>query len=532
MATMFPCPNCGGQLRFSAGTQKLKCQSCGEAVDVDEYTPDDKIKTDIVNTNIYECPGCGGQIQLIDNDGMEFCPFCGSQATMQEKFSSQGTPKYIIPFKLTKAKAKNEYKKATKGIHFAPEGLQKDENIDKIVGLYTPYYIYDYSVDDMVSFRGSTTSASRDYYTTTYANFDMSVRADSIKVPFDASQTLDDTMAAQIEPFPMNELIDFNPNYLAGYFVENSTVDEDLYLEDSTEKAAGYMSQKVESSTGGYTIIDGGMKSVERELTDSLRYGGTEGAYLPLYFATTRYKDRVAYSIVNGATGKTYIDMPIDKRSMFKMAAIVSLIIFAALVAASFIFSFSFKVKTLCGFAALIASIIALIGAVLADKTYRSDNHLDDKGFFASRDRIISTGKKEKKLQKRTKAKKSDSSLTVMIALVMFVMFGGIQILQYFSAMINAICYLASIILVIMALVKVKKGKKNVMLFGIVGWLLAIAVRICDMPNDIYYYGALFVVFVVILLAIHGVVDEYNRFATHPSPQYMKKGGGLERERD
>ena len=57
---------------------------------------------------------------------------------------------------------------------------------------------------------------------------------------------------------------------------------------------------------------------------------------------TTRYGDRVAYSIINGATGQTYLDMPIEKRKMFVAGAFASLGIFALLVCLSFLFNFSF----------------------------------------------------------------------------------------------------------------------------------------------------------------------------------------------
>ena len=83
-----------------------------------------------------------------------------------------------------------------------------------------------------------------------------------------------------------------------------------------------------------------------------------------------------------------------------------------------------------------------------------------------------------------------------------------------------------------MALINVHKGRKKVMLLGILSWLLAIITRVLDMPNDIFYYGALAVVFAVIIVSINAIVDEYNRFATHPSPQFLKRGGGLENAKD
>lgn len=525
MATMFPCPDCGGQLKFDIPKQKLKCQSCGNLHDVNTYKADDKIGTDHITTGVYQCPNCGGEIQLIDNDGMEFCPYCGSQATMQEKFSEYGTPKYIMPFEISKKQAKNRYEKATKGLHFAPDGLNDDDNIEKMVPLYVPYYIYEYSIQDTIAFKGhrAYTKGSYDYEDRAEIKVDLSV--ESVKIPYDASQALDDSVAEHIEPFALDKVENFNPNFLAGFFVENTTVDRNLYQQDSIDKATDYLKQQVEANSKGYTPDFSADGQITGQIASGLKFEGIEGAYMPLYFLTTRYGDRVAYSIVNGVTGKLYTDMPIEKPKLFKKAAIVSLIIFAVIIAASFIFNFSFKVKNLCAVAAFVSSLIALTGALLAKETYIRDLHLNDKGYFKSLENLSDEAKRQSK-------KKSMGTLGLTIAI--FLVMGLITIFFIFGAayageIVSGMLYPCSVVLVSLSLFNVKKGKKKVMLTGIAGWLLSICIRLIDLPNDAFYYGALIVAFVVIIYSIHEVVDEFNRFATRPSPQFMKKGGGLER---
>lgn len=525
MATMFPCPDCGGQLRFDIPKQKLKCQSCGNLHDVDTYKADDKIGTDHITTGVYQCPNCGGEIQLIDNDGMEFCPYCGTQATMQEKFSEHGVPKYIMPFELSKQQAKNRYEKATKGLHFAPDGLNDDDNIEKMVPLYVPYYIYEYSIQDKVEFRGHKDYTKGSYDYVDKANISVDLNVESVKIPYDASQTLDDSIAEHIEPFMLDKVKSFNPNYLAGFFVENTTVDKDLYKQESDVKAAEYLKKQVEANSKGYTPDFTEEGHIANEIAENLRFKGIEGAYMPLYFLTTRYGDRVAYSIVNGVTGKLYTDMPIEKHKLFKKAALVSAIIFAVIILASFIFNFSFKVKSLCAIAAFVSSIIALTGAILAKDTYIRDKHLNDRGYFKSLENLS----EEAKMQSKRK-----SIGTLGLTIIIFVCMALAFSLFIFGAadtgdIVVSVFYPCSVLFIIFSLFTVKKGKKKVMLTGIAGWALAILIRLIDLPNDLFYYGALIVAFGVIIYSIHAVVDEFNRFATRPSPQFMKKGGGLER---
>lgn len=535
MATMFPCPNCGGQLRFNVKRTRLICTSCGEPTNPYTYKPTDDINEKGVNTKIYTCPCCAGEIQLIDNDGMEFCPYCGNQATMEERFSTAGAPKYIMPFNLDKEDAQKKYIEKTAKIHFAPDGLKDKKNVEKLVGLYTPYYLYDYSIYDEVEYAGIHRYDSGSYEVTDLAKIKVKVDVQHLKVPFDASETLDDTIASELEPFPMGDLIDFNPNFLAGFFVENSSVNQDLYLEDSSDKAYDYVYKRVVAKAGEYTLKGGQETDIRQQIDGKLSYKGCEGAYLPLYFMTTRTNDRVSYSIINGASGETYIDMPIEKKKMFNWAVIASLVIFVAMLMLSFIFSFSYDVKGLCAFACLISSIIAFVGAKIANETYRFDNHLDDKGYYGTAE----NAKKHEIKPKKKKTFKTENLvgvlITIGIAVLIFAVFDFQFLLiimsflfRIFSLVLPPIIYIASGVLLVLSFIRIGHGKKLVTSLGVFSAIVSFVIHIMDLANDIYYYTALIVVFAVILISINAMVNEYNRFATHPSPQFGKKGGKLE----
>ncbi|MBO6128473.1 MAG: hypothetical protein J6P79_06205 [Pseudobutyrivibrio sp.] len=527
MATRFPCPKCAGQLRFAPKEQRLKCVSCGQYTNPDSYKPDDSFGIDSLNTKIYICPTCGGEIQLIDNDGMEFCPYCGNQATMQEHFSDEGVPRYIMPFKFDKADAKEKYEEKTKKIPFAPDGLNEDENIEKMVGLYVPYYIYEYGINDEINFDGSASRTEGKYYITDYAKIKVSVDVEAVKVSYDASQFLDDTISSKLEPFPMDELEEFNPNYLAGFFVENSSVDKDLYFTQSYDRAVDYMYAKVMEKAGIYKPVTNIKKDVITQLKNDMQTSKVEGAYLPFYFLTTKYGDRVAYSIVNGVSGKLYMDMPVDKRKMFKTAIKTSAIIFVVLLLASFIFDFSFKIQNVTTFSAFISSLIAFVGAIIAAKTYRRDNHLDDIGFFKSKDNLSKKIKTEK--TNKMNSKVVNYIIIILMGLIILsIMSGSLADLVELYMML---LYPISVVLIIISFFKVKKGKKKVLLLGFFGWLFSTIIRISAVPNDIFYYSSMIVVFLIILLSVDAIVNEYNAFATRPTPQFNKKGGGLEHAR-
>ena len=106
-----------------------------KAIDMEKEQAIELIKY-VKSLKVVRCKTCGASVCVTQK-----CPYCGNQATMQEHFSDEGVPRYIMPFKFDKADVKEKYEEKTKKIPFAPDGLNDDENIEKMVGLYVPYYI-------------------------------------------------------------------------------------------------------------------------------------------------------------------------------------------------------------------------------------------------------------------------------------------------------------------------------------------------------------------------------------------------------
>ena len=523
MATRFPCPNCGGQLRYSPEKAQLSCTSCNSLFDVEEYKPDDGIGIDNVNTNLFICPTCGGEIQLIDNDGMAFCPFCGNQATMQESFSSKGTPKFILPFTYSKKDVKNQLSEYTKGIHFIPDGLLEQDNIDKIVSMYVPYYLYNYQIDKTITYDGVKSYSTTDYYITDKAEITVGMRVGSMMVPYDASQGLDDSIACLLEPFPMHNLKTFNPNYLAGAFVENSSVDLDLYEEEASNLVVDKLIQKASFENHGFKCdYFEGIDEIRGQIENGVKETDIHGAYFPFYFLTSKCKDRVSYSIINGTNGTVYTDIPIDKRKLFTVSLVVSIVTFIVLIGFSYLANISYQAKGLCGISAFISGFISMFGGYLANSTYKKDNHIEDKGFFVSKRKFHIDFKKI--------CVNLYSIITTCILLGLVIGITGLVIDRVRTTYdyTGIFSFMAGTGFMIIAIFLAGFGSKRTIFVGFLGWAMAAFTRWLDFPEDIFYYGALSISAIVIFVSINEIVDQYNRFSTHCLPQFAKKGGGLE----
>ena len=140
----YKCPSCGGAMEFDSTTQKMKCPYCDTEMEVAQYQQmqekaegnaggnqagdaggNNENWSDMGNNQwmegetdgirVYVCQSCGGEIVADANTGATSCPFCGNRVVMKGQFAGDLKPDYIIPFKLDKKAAKENYYKHLKG---------------------------------------------------------------------------------------------------------------------------------------------------------------------------------------------------------------------------------------------------------------------------------------------------------------------------------------------------------------------------------------------------------------------------------
>ena len=105
---MIACPNCGGNVKFSIASQQMSCEYCNSLFDpyaFDNKTKDAQEVKDFEAT-IFTCPQCGGEILSTDDAAAGFCSFCGASTILYSRISTEHRPDYIIPFQVTKDQCK------------------------------------------------------------------------------------------------------------------------------------------------------------------------------------------------------------------------------------------------------------------------------------------------------------------------------------------------------------------------------------------------------------------------------------------
>lgn len=101
---MFACKNCGGNVKYDIASGQLACEYCHSLFDPYAYedkTSDAEVSKDF-DATIFTCPQCGGEIISTDNTAAGFCSFCGASTVLYSRISKEHRPDYIIPFQKQK----------------------------------------------------------------------------------------------------------------------------------------------------------------------------------------------------------------------------------------------------------------------------------------------------------------------------------------------------------------------------------------------------------------------------------------------
>lgn len=342
------CPSCASAMRFDPDKGLLVCDYCGTTVDV-ETGKSPKAGTrenrgfDFASLNkiamqenpeelpIYVCVSCGSEVISDPEQFALTCPYCGNNIVLTDKVSGNMRPNRVIPFKINSKELPNAVRKYYKGKRLLPRSFFSESKIGGVTGLYVPFWVFSGRVSGEMNFICENTSSYRDgdyiinetkYYDVTR---DISVEFDDLTV--DASNKVADDLMDSLEPFNMDEAVDFNTGYLAGFTADRFDVESD--------KISDRAMRRMENSTMSIAMGDVRTEYSAYKMTGNSLRADFDVSYtlLPVYlFDVEHNKNKYSFA-VNGQTGKVVGRLPIDKGvviSRFAMrTGIVSAVLFA-----------------------------------------------------------------------------------------------------------------------------------------------------------------------------------------------------------
>ena len=342
MATLMEqkCPCCGGAVKFDTGSQKLKCPYCDTEFDIEampqgmdnaggstveqiEWNSDNNewAAGETNGMKVYGCNSCGGEIVADETTGATSCPYCGNPVVMKGQFEGALRPNLVIPFKYDKKAAKEALKKHIATKKFVPKAFKDENHLDEIKGVYVPHWLFSCDASAEVSYVAEKTRRWEDknYRYTEISEFDV-YRSGNLSfdnVPVDGSTKMPDDLMESIEPFNINDAVDFNTAYLAGYLADKYDVGVEESMNRANERIRQSAIDALEDTVEGYETVTS-LGANMRVMNGTYKYG-----LYPVWILKTNWNGKEYTFAMNGQTGKFVGDIPTNHALIKKLGLLI-----------------------------------------------------------------------------------------------------------------------------------------------------------------------------------------------------------------
>lgn len=337
----YKCPCCNAGLIFGSRMQQLKCEYCDNTFDVDtvraynesqqeaaaeEFTweaPENREWTEAEQSslNAFQCPACGGEILTDDTTAATFCPFCGNPSIMPARLSGTLKPDAVLPFQKSKEDAKAAFLRLCKGKPLLPKEFTSRQQLEKITGMYVPFWLYDCDADFDGSYKATRihrwSDARYNYTRTEHFLLSRKARASFGGIPMDGSTKMEDTFMESIEPFDYSQMVPFDMAYLTGYLADKYDVPSEKGEERIRERVQHSLEDQIQPSLLGYATVLPANRSIR------IRHSKAKYVLLPIWMLNSKYNGKIYTFAMNAQTGKMTGAFPVcPKRSAAWFAGI------------------------------------------------------------------------------------------------------------------------------------------------------------------------------------------------------------------
>lgn len=316
MADTIKCPNCGSNLTLNADTQKLECPNCGSVFNPDELDVTvgeledqgtDEAAQGAPEQTEFVCNSCGAKLITDSHTAATFCTFCGSPALVGKRLTEDFKPQYMIPFKYSRQSAEEAFIKwAGKG-KWTPFGFVSKKNVEKMTGLYVPFWLFDIDAKIEAKGTGDKVSYRGDYKITETFEFERNADLKWTHVPLDGETRIDDALMEAIEPFDFEALIPYDYKYLPGFYADRFDQSPQDLAARATKRAMDGIDQTLKGSLKGQ--YDSYKIKENKSRIDKM---AANYALLPVWFLSYKYRNKFYYFAMNGQTGEVAGSVPVS----------------------------------------------------------------------------------------------------------------------------------------------------------------------------------------------------------------------------
>ena len=327
----FPCGQCGADLKFSIGQQKLQCEFCGwtKELQLDETATvheEDframlsrlaesraKGKVDQVGTSEVRCDSCGATVVFTGTLTSSECACCGSPVQREKVYDATGRVPVdgVLPFLVEQTQAQENLRQWIHSRWFAPNEFRQRGVSGRFNGIYLPFWTYDtmtfnrytgqrgehYTVEEGTGENKRTVTHTRWWPVSGSFQrfFDDVLVCAATGVPLE--------LLLSLEPWPIVKCLPFNQQVLAGFLAQTYAVPLDQGFQEAKARIEAAIEIDVRQRIGG-----------DEQQIDSIntRYDAISYKHLllPVWLLAYRYSEKTYRVVVNASTGEVQGERP------------------------------------------------------------------------------------------------------------------------------------------------------------------------------------------------------------------------------
>ena len=329
-AITYKCPNCDGGLIFDPESGNYACEYCLSKFTQDELMAESQSESVQESALIYRCPSCGAEVITDETTAATYCFYCHNPIVLEGKLSGEYLPNGIIPFKITKDEAVEKFHEWIQKKKFVAKGFYSKKNIEKMSGVYFPYWLYDCVTNSTMNGSARDIRVWRvgdlEYTETKLYSINRVGKISYKNLPKTALQKAQNAMLKGIFPYEFGALEKFHMGYLSGFQAEKRDIDKDTLSKEIHNEIQKYAEKRMRNTVSGHTSFN-----VE---TQNHTIAKEEFKYtlLPVWVMTYRQSgNQVYYFAMNGQTGEIVGKLPINRKKLWTLGGIIFAAVFAFL---------------------------------------------------------------------------------------------------------------------------------------------------------------------------------------------------------
>jgi hypothetical protein len=344
------CAACGAQAQWNPARGLLVCSFCGTEA---PFTVDPEtgalVEHDLIKAlrdlpsedrgwlaekRTVQCQSCKAVSVFDVSRTGQNCDFCGSPSLLDyQEIKAPIRPQGVLPFKIDQGKVREQMRGWFRGRWLAPSNLGDRALIDRVHGVYVPYWTFDaHAVCPWSAEAGH-------YYYTTESYRDNKGRAATRQVrhvrwepasgeirhffdddPVPGTHGLRHDLLKKIEPFAITEVQGYDTAYLSGFVVEHYQI----VLVDAAARSQEQMTAQLRQMASARVPGD-----TQRNLQIHPEFSGRtfKHVLVPVWVLSFNYRATLYQVLVNGYSGQIAGDYPLSWWKVFFLSVVILIVV-------------------------------------------------------------------------------------------------------------------------------------------------------------------------------------------------------------